>query len=800
MLALHLGFTLSKDDRVTGRRFAEQHKLLVCYSNNKKRVRAMNNESLFRSSTDTYEDLEALLQSGETLTLQMTLKTRSESPEEITRVMQELNKAAEAEKTKEQLQEEYEAASADSYISHCQKTASKRSTRQDLPCIPLEEERKELLSKNVRCGIAIGAFLFAFITITAIFQFAYLSKLSLEEAEKAEAENRADEALKLTQEAVNFNPLNSRAYTMRGKLLAKDFCLLEAERCLSLSLSLCPNDKEALDNRAAISLKLNKPAQTIADIEKLKGLSENELEAYQAGNLAAAQYATGHFEEALHNYETATTNQPHNLSFYSGRIYSLLAMSKTKLALNLCEDLINQFPESGDVFALRGLCLQQLNKYEDALHDFDKAIGREPKNVTGYRLRAGLHLKKGNKEKACADLLAAAKLDSFNIETQINSAQQLLALAQVKQAGQILAQASRMPEFKSHKQGQALLVEYYLQTNDYKAAEKLLRKNSHENSKILLALCLAKRCQSEQDSTLEGEALDLIKAMDKTSASASELYLAGRVATLLKQELSAIDYFTRAIQSSTKDYQADKQRALVERAKLYFERQQLASCKKDLEEAEKLAGLDVDAARLLQHCRNKLDAGAKIVIDLPKNAHDLYKNHGDAILSNLAYQALQKGDFDEARLTMIELTQRQPRDIRALKYLVTAQTKLNLNEEAVDTYGRLAALEALDKNAKLQYAKALGHTQNFAEAMAILESLKKESKDEAVILEMARVLDAQGQGGQALSLCRLRLADEQTIDSKSRHELKQLLGRLLDEDKSRHVQEKPTSENKDTQG
>lgn len=781
----------------------------------------MNNEAFFRSGTDTYEDLEALLQSGETLSLQMTLKPQKESSqknskesapessEEITRVMQELSKAAESERR----QEEYKETLAESYISRCQKTSApeepakpqvKRSTRQDLPCIPLEEERKELLSKNVKYGIAIGAFLSAFITITAIFQLAYFSKLSLEAAENAAASNKTEEALRLSQDAINYNPLNSRAYTMRGKLLAKDFCLLEAERCLSLSLSLCPNDKEALDSRAAISLKLNKPAQTIADIEKLKGLSDNELEAYQAGNLAAAQYATGHFEEALQNYEKATTNQPHNLSFYSGRIYSLLAMSKTKLALNLCEDLINQFPESGDVFAMRGLCLQQLNKYEEALRDFDRAIGREPKNVTGYRLRAGLHLQKGNKEKASADLVAAAKLDSFNIETQINSAKQLLALGQVQKAGQILAQASRMPEFKSNKQGQTLLVEYYLQINAYKDAEKLLRKTNQKNPTILLAYCLAKRGQSEHNLHLDGEALEIIKSLDKNSASASELCLAGKVANLLKQELSAIDYFTRAIESSErenqKESQENKQKALVERAKLYFARQQLASCKRDLEEAQKLIGLDADSAKLLQFCSSKLDAGAKIVIELPKSAHDLYKDYDNDKLSTLAYQALQRGDFEKARLTMIELTERQPRDARALKYLVTAQTKLNLNEEAVDTYGRLAALEGLDMSDKLHYARALAHTQNFASALPILESLKKESKDEAIVLEMARILDAQGQYDHALSLCRMRLADEQIIDSKSRNELKQLLGRLLDENKNSPREENLKNENKDTQG
>lgn len=781
----------------------------------------MNNEAFFGSGTDTYEDLEALLQSGETLSLQMTLKPQressqespKESSEEITRVMQELSKAAESERK----QEEYKEALAESYISRCQKTSSaedttkpqvKRSTRQDLPCIPLEEERKELLSKNVKSGIAIGAFLSAFITITAIFQLAYFSKLSLEAAENAAASNKTGEALRLSQDAINYNPLNSRAYTMRGKLLAKDFCLLEAERCLSLSLSLSPNDKEALDSRAAISLKLNKPAQTIADIEKLKGLSQNELEAYQAGNLAAAQYATGHFEEALQNYEKATTNQPHNLSFYSGRIYSLLAMSKTKLALNLCEDLINQFPESGDVFAMRGLCLQQLNKYEEALRDFDRAIGREPKNVTGYRLRAGLHLQKGNKEKASADLLAAAKLDSFNIDTKINSAKQLLDLGQVQQAGQILAQASGMPEFKNNKQGQTLLVEYYLQINAYKDAERLLRKTNQEKSKILLAYCLARRGQSEHNSRFDDEALEIIKSLDKNSASASELYLAGKVANLLKQELSATDYFTRAIESSERENQkdnhednhADKQKALVERAKLYFARQQLASCKRDLEEAQKLIGLDADAAKLLQFCRSKLDAGAKIVIDLPKSAHELYRNYNNDKLSTLAYRALLSGDFEKARLTMIELTEREPRDGRALKYLVTAQTKLNLNEEAVDTYGRLAALEGLDKTDKLHYARALAHTQNFAAALPILESLKKESKDEAIVLEMARILDAQGQYDHALSLCRIRLADEQIIDSKSRNELKQLLGRLLDENKDYPQEEKEKSENKDTQG
>ncbi|MDH5368097.1 MAG: tetratricopeptide repeat protein, partial [Cyclobacteriaceae bacterium] len=95
----------------------------------------------------------------------------------------------------------------------------------------------------------------------------------------------------------------------------------------------------------------------------------------------------------------------YHLALVKGQSGSLIG------ALNDLNRVINEKEDFGRAYYNRGIIKQRLQRFEEAIKDYSKAIKLEVKIADIYARRAEMYLELGEKKKACTDLKNAVKLD-----------------------------------------------------------------------------------------------------------------------------------------------------------------------------------------------------------------------------------------------------------------------------------------------------------------------------------------------------------------------------------------------------
>lgn len=637
--------------------------------------------------------------------------------------------------------------------------SGRSATRQDLPFIPLEEKSAVLprveLTFLQKIGITIGAAAVLVALVVSGVECNNYSNKCVADARRALDEGDFQAAIAASNKAISFNPLSLEAQYEKGRALAFNKCYQEAEQCLSNVLRFNPEHIGALDARAALSLKVNKPQQTIDDSRKLMALLGTELKPYQIGNLAAAQYTVGQYKDAMGTYEKAIEVEPTNVRLYVGRAYCLLAMSKFEGALALCQSLVSQFPDDGDAIALRGYCRQQLHDTAGAMRDFCLALEGEPTNPTYYKYRAGLHEQLGQSKEALADYKKAAALDKLNLNTQVLAASKLFSAGLHRQAAECLQVASTLPGFRKSFEAQFLRARCSQAASDHEEAvrdlEAALKLKKDDGARQLLAINYAHLGKAVA-------ARELLAAHLKgVSPSTGDLLSAARVEQLLGQELSAIDFYSRALVQKPRLVEA-----LVGRADCYLARKQYASAEADLGLAVAAGCGDKKTVDNLLLCQSVLKKQAHIVIDLPRSRTFNFKSLDSTALFDKALKAYKQNDSDLCIAACYELTDREPASSGAWRLLAHCLQENSRNEEAIGAFGRLTALEKPTTADNLKLARALSALQKHEQAIAVLtEQHKLEARGGELTAELAKIYAASDRKEEAIKLCR------QAIDSGS---------------------------------
>lgn len=626
------------------------------------------------------------------------------------------------------------------------------TTRQDLPYIPLEEKAAVLprvqLTFLQKVGITIGAAAFVVALAVSGVECNNYSNKCVADARFALDAGDYQAAIAAGNRAIAFNPLSLEAQYEKGRALAFNKCYQEAEQYFSNVLRFNPEHIGALDARAALSLKVNKPQQTIDDSRKLMSLLGTELKPYQIGNLAAAQYTVGQYKEAIGTYERAIEVEPTNVRLYVGRAYCLMAMSKFEGALALCQSLVSQFPDDGDALALRGYCRQQLHDTAGAMRDFCLALEGEPTNPTYYKYRAGLYEQLGQSKEALADYKKAAGLDRFNLDSQVLAASKLINGGLYKEASDSLKAASTLPGFRKSFQAQFLRAQCSHAAGDHQEAvrdlEAALKIKKDDGARELLAISYAHLGKA-------GAARELLAVQLKSDApSVQTLLAAARVEQVLGQELSAIDFYSRVLLRKPRQVEA-----LVGRADCYLARKQYASAQADLSLAVEEGRGDKKTVENLLFCQSVLKKQAHIAIDLPKSRSFNFKSVDSVALFDKALKAYRQNDADLCIAACYELTGREPAHSGAWRLLAHTLQECSRNQEAIDAFGNLAALENPTAADKLKLARALSATQQHEQAIAILtEQHKLDRANGELTAELARIYAASDRKDEAMKLCR----------------------------------------------
>ncbi|MEX2185681.1 MAG: tetratricopeptide repeat protein [Pirellulales bacterium] len=238
-----------------------------------------------------------------------------------------------------------------------------------------------------------------------------------------------DKAVADFNQALRINPrnvlaLHNRGYAYNG--LKKPDKAIED---LSAAIRLKPTDHpSAYANRGAAYLQLREFDKAIDDFTDAIRQSRGAAAPLKFGLALAFRgrgeqfEGQGRFGEALTDYDKALEHAASAPSFadelkdraavmLSKQATALALQGKVGDALNAAERYVVRYPDRADAFATRGYVYFKRQKYKEAIADYDKAIGMEPKNAKLYVRRGMVNAVDRNPFAAIKDYTAAIDLD-----------------------------------------------------------------------------------------------------------------------------------------------------------------------------------------------------------------------------------------------------------------------------------------------------------------------------------------------------------------------------------------------------
>ncbi|WP_437226249.1 tetratricopeptide repeat protein [Planctomicrobium sp. SH661] len=268
------------------------------------------------------------------------------------------------------------------------------------------------------------------------------------------AQGNYEQAIKDFDNALNTKPDYLDAHNNRG------FALLHLEKfepaveSFTRVLELDPNYLNALTNRARAHLKLNRPVDAIADLTKAIALQPDQLQHYISrsdayladGNSAAAAKDLAHVDwlRALTDLNVRLARSPRDADAWAARARHLLIenrhaeagksiqnalaivpnhlqalIARAELGLQTqdyagavidCTEVLKR-EHSYETLSLRGDAQFALEKFGDAIADYESARRFDARVAEAYRRRAEQFRASGDEQLASADEQFAAGLE-----------------------------------------------------------------------------------------------------------------------------------------------------------------------------------------------------------------------------------------------------------------------------------------------------------------------------------------------------------------------------------------------------
>lgn len=267
-------------------------------------------------------------------------------------------------------------------------------------------------------------------------------------------QNKTDLALLDLNNAITANKKYLDAYVLRSDIYIKQNKYDEALKDIQQVLILDPKNIKAYENRALIYLsKPDKKSMALNDLEKAVELSTQNVDTYI--KLAELYNEKNKFDEAIKMltaainrkndgnlyYERAKVyekkkdlqNQYKDLSkaielgiknenIFSQRAFVAFEIKQYESVLNDATILIQQYhTKNYQIYVLRGKTYAELNKGQEAIKDFTKAITLKNNDAEAYYLRAMEYSKMGKTKEPLAikDFNKAIELNPGNAEAYL---------------------------------------------------------------------------------------------------------------------------------------------------------------------------------------------------------------------------------------------------------------------------------------------------------------------------------------------------------------------------------------------
>ena len=242
----------------------------------------------------------------------------------------------------------------------------------------------------------------------------FLLNQKLEEVYNLFYQEKFNEALEKSNEALELNPNYANIYAIRGAcykwLKQYESALADYDKAIELN----PNFADAYAGRAGVYDFIQNPLLSLADCNKAIELDPNNATAYNnRGNIYAA---TKQYDKALADYDKAIELDPYSmwpqnnrfrLLFFTLQRYDLIIERATKSIQTNSNDAIVAM-----AYLSRSYAYSFLGEYDKSLNDCNKFIELVPNLQGGYHARGNIYAN-GFKEydKALADFNRAIEIN-----------------------------------------------------------------------------------------------------------------------------------------------------------------------------------------------------------------------------------------------------------------------------------------------------------------------------------------------------------------------------------------------------
>ena len=135
---------------------------------------------------------------------------------------------------------------------------------------------------------------------------------------------------------------------------------------------------------------------------------------------AMHEFLNENFEKSIELLSEAAALEPHRILTFVSRGSAFLKLNRFEEALADFNHVVTSDPNYARAFHLRGLVKENLGDDSDALYDFNRAIDINPEYGAAYHSRATLHTKMGHEDLAAEDIAMVQHLTNKNIENFAN--------------------------------------------------------------------------------------------------------------------------------------------------------------------------------------------------------------------------------------------------------------------------------------------------------------------------------------------------------------------------------------------